>query len=611
MALRGLKSSRTTFGITHLRGPDAGLKWPSRKVSAGAVLLYLCLAALALLPLWSDWTGTFVGPAFGSSQIWQMRQVWDAVLAGQLPPLQTNLLSYPDLGALVFVGWPFMAVGIMFRLFMGTIPAANCTLLLFLAAGSFSMFSLAWRCSGSRSGSIIAGALYGFSTYALSSLANGHVYSMFVLWLPLLVLTYDALLSDLRPRTVLLFFAVVLLAVLESPYRLVEAAPMLGAWTVHFLTSRTPAHHVRWRRVAGAALACGLAVAGPLAYFQLQVSEDTGSRLYGPMHAADVECQTGPHPGMVEGDAGLISEGWLDPVALARPGFLYDDSVDADVYNAHHVLYLGALLPLLVLALWRVGRRRGSLLLWALLIGGAMALGPALHWGGNAVCVGGRPLPGPMAFLRLIPGTEALGAFYRTFLSVVAAVALVIGMAWPLLLRRMSGAARFWSTGLAMLLLLADGAFLSPLRFPVPVVTWSPPVAAQTLAAQVGDGGVLVVPDIHRESLRDGEERFCGFIWQFHIRKPLRFKVPEACAAQPLLNLSKPHEMPRYESLPDRRRCLTKLRALGIMWVLFIGPNAQAPGQYDDAGGLLGEWLGQPTGEESSDGSRLYQVLPD
>ena len=606
---KGVTSPRTTFGIAHLRGPLMARRWPSLRDLGAAALLYLVLAAVALLPLWSSWSTAYVGPAFGSSQIWQMQQVWEALLAGDLPPLSSVLLSYPEPGALVFVGWPFMAIGLLFRFFMGTIPAVNCTLLIFLAAGSFTMFLFAFRCSGSRHGSLLAGALYGFSTYAMSALANGHIYSMFVLWLPLLVLTYDSLLSRLTVRTAILFAATVLLAVLESPYRLVEAVPVLVAWTVHYLTAEHSSPAFRWSRVGAAALVCSIMLMGPLAYFRLQLVGEPETRLYGPMEASAASCTPGEHPGLAAGvDGGLIGEGWLDPVALVRPGFLYDRSVATDIYNAHHVLYLGVLLPVLLFALWRVGRNRGRLLAWTLLLGMAMALGPALHWGGRAICVGGSPLPGPMAFLEYIPGAPAMGAFYRTFLSVMAVAALLVALVWPVIGRGRSRPVLLLITGLAMVLLLADAALVSPLRMPVPIVDWAPPLAAQTLASQPDSGGVLVVPDIHRESLRDGEERLCGYVWQLHVRKPLRFQVPELCAAEVLLNLAKAYEMPRYDLAPSRDGCLQQLRILGIKWVLFIGPNAHVEGHYKAATRLLDEWFGEPLGEESKDGSRVYRV---
>ena len=575
----------------------------------GAALLYLALAAGALLPLWCRWTTAYVGPAFGSSQVWQMQQVWEAILSGHLPPLTTRLLSYPESGAMVFVGWPFMVLGLLFRVFMGTVSAVNCALVLFLAAGGLAMFLLAYRAGSRLYGSLLAGAVYGFSTYALSALANGHVYSMFVLWLPLLILSYDSLLSRLTVRSAVLFGCTVLLAVLESPYRLVEAAPMLIAWTVHFLSSDFTTLRSRWFRTGVAALVCAAALAGPLAYFRLQVVGDAATQLYAPMRTGSLECGPAQHPGLAAGaDGGLIAEGWLDPVAMVRPGFLYDASVATDVYNAHHVLYLGFLLPLLLFALWRVDRGRRGPLLWTLALGAAMAIGPALHWGGQAICVGGRPLPGPMAFLEFVPGGAAMGAFYRTFLSVLAAIALLVALLWKPLLENRSRQIRGLATGLAMLLLLVDATLVSPVRFPVPIVDWQPPAAAQALAEQPGNGGVLMVPEIFRESLRDGEERLCGYVWQFHVGKPFRFQVPEPCAAEVLLNLAKPHEMPQYESVPEGERCRTKLRDLGIDWVLFVGPNARVDGHYAAAARLLGEWFGEPVSAESTDGSRLYRV---
>jgi hypothetical protein len=608
MPSKSASSARTTFGIEHLRGAISTPRWPSRVDSLWAALLYLGLACVVLAPLFGSWSTTYVGPTFGSSQIWQMRQVWLSILAGELPPAATDLLTYPGDGAVVFVGWPFMIFGFLFRLFMPTIAAVNCTLLIFLAAGGFTMFLLAWRCSGHRGGSLLAGALYGFSTYALTSVTNGHIYSMFVLWLPLLVLSYDSFLSRMGPRTGIVFGLVVLLSAFESPYRLIEAAPFLMALTIHYLTGRGQTGKERLHRVSMSALVCVVALAGPLYYFSMQV-DDGSERLFSPMQQLVVTCDPVKHPVLESAvDGGLIAEGWLDPVALVRPGFLYDDSVDRDVYNAHHIQYLGLLLPLFILAFMCLESSHRKLLLWAIILGGAMAIGPSLHWGGRAVCVGGRPLPGPMSFVNLIPATLSMGAFYRFYLSIIAAVTLTLALAWRFLTARFPARRRPWVTALAGLVLLADVAFGSPLRFPVPVVDWSPPVAATTLAAQPGRAGVLVVPDIHEWYLMRGEERLCGYVWQYHIRKPLLFRIPDSCAAYPLRSPAGARDPLFYTGTATGPACIKDLRLRGIKWVLFVGPNATQLEQLGTATGLLTDWFGPSVGPDSDDGSKLFQV---
>jgi len=537
-----------------------------------------------------------------------MRQVWLSLLAGELPSVTTDLLTYPADAAVIYVGWPFMVFGFLFRLVMPTIAAVNCALLFFLAAGGFTMFLLAWRCCGSRWASLLVGALYGFSTYALTSVTNGHVYSMFVLWLPLLVLSYDAFLRRRSIRTGALFGLVVLVSTLESPYRLVEASPFLVALTIHFLTAHFDSWKVRTGSVVVAALVCLIALAGPLAYFRMQL-DDTSESLFSPMHQLIVTCDPDSHPVLESAiDGGLIAEGWLDPVALVRPGFLYDDSVDEDVYNAHHIQYLGLLLPLGIFAFICLSPSRRRLLLWAIVLGGAMAIGPALHWGGSAVCVGGRPLPGPMAFVNLIPSTISMGAYYRFYLSIIGAVLLMIALAWRLIIARFPARKQAWATALAGLVLLADVAFGSPLRFPVPIVDWTPPAAATTLAAQPGREGVLVVPDIFESFLKRGDERLCGYGWQYHARKPIRFRIPDSCAAHPLRRPAGPLDPLPYTGTGSRAACIEELHSLGIAWVLFIGPNATQAGRLEAATELLINWFGPAVGPKSDEGSKLFRV---
>ncbi len=608
MSPKWVGSTRSTYGIEQIRGKLAGPLWPTRIDALWAVLIFFVLSLVVVAPLFGLWSTTYVGPTFGSSQIWQMRQVWLALLSGNLPPLTTDLLTYPGQGAVVFVGWPFMLVGFLFRIFMPTIAAVNCALVVFLTAGGFTMFLLAWRCSGSRWASLLAGALFGFSTYAIASVTNGHVYSMFVLWLPLLVLAYDHFLRHMGLRSGAIFGLVVILSTSESPYRLVEATPFLTALTVHFLTSREFSAKGRFGRVGVAALVCLLGLAGPLSYFRLQVDSQDAS-LYAPMHQGTITCEPPPHPTFkYPEDAGLIAEGWLDPVSLWRPGFLYDDSVHNDLHNAHHVQYLGLLIPLVILAFIYLDVSRRRLLLWVAILATAMAIGPAVHWGGAAVCIGERPLPGPMAFVSLIPATLPMGGFYRFYLSLLAAVVLMIALSWRLIVRPFSVRMKPWVTALAGLILLLDVAFLSPLRFPVPTVEWTPPAAVKTLAAQPGRDGVLIVPDIFNWYLVSGEDRLCGYIWQFHTRKPLQFLIPDSCADTSLRSEADSVGAVHYTVEPARAACLGELRSRGLKWVLFIGPNGTRPGQVDRAKGFLGEWFGAPVGPPSEDGSMLFQV---
>jgi hypothetical protein len=597
------------FGLDILSGGKAASPLPLRWHLA-VFALYLALAAVVLWPLLGDWSHRFVGPAFGASQVWQMRQVWGALLAGQLPPFETTLLSHPNPGLLIFIGWPFMVAGFFLRLFVDTVPAMNGTLIVFLAAGGYSMFLLGYRVSRSVPGALLAGTVYGYSAYAISAVGNGHVYSMFVLWLPLLLWCYDRYLSTGRRGHLLCWGVVVLLAFAESPYRLVEGVPLLGVWTVSFLflNRREPVWPLR--RVGWAAIFALIAISGPLFYFGQQVTDAGSKRLYTPMRAGKLSCEPSVHPVIEESvDVGLITEGWLDPVSLVRPGCAYGESVFTDRYNAHHVLYLGLVIPLALLCFLVLAGPARRLLLWGVGVGFLMALGPAFHFGGHPVCVGNTPVLAPMAIvLKALPGLEAMGAHYRIFLSVIAALALALALGWPRLVRRLPRWLPWPMTCATLALLMVDVMVVAPLRFPVPVVDWQAPSAVVALADAPGDGAVLVVPDIYRESLRDGEERVCGFLWQMEGDKPFSFAVPEACAMRSLLNLSKPYEMPRYDSKPSVAGCRLALQEKGIAWVLFIGENARVPGHMRAAQAVLHELFGPPRFGPDADGTAVYQV---
>ncbi len=84
------------FGLALLMGRRKGPSLPPLPWHVAAFALYLALGAVVLWPLVGGWSQRFVGPSFGASQVWQMRQVWDALLSGRLPPFETTLLSTPS-----------------------------------------------------------------------------------------------------------------------------------------------------------------------------------------------------------------------------------------------------------------------------------------------------------------------------------------------------------------------------------------------------------------------------------------------------------------------------------------------------------------------------------
>jgi hypothetical protein len=184
----------------------------------------------------------------------------------------------------------------------------------------------------------------------------------------------------------------------------------------------------------------------------------------------------------------------------------------------------------------------------------------------------------------------------------------MIALAWRLLIARFPAPKQAWVTALAGLVLLADVAFGSPLRFPVPIVDWTPPAAATTLAAQPGRAGVLVVPDIFEWFLMRGDERLCGYVWQYHTRKPMRFRIPDSCAAYSFKSPAGPRDPLHYAGSASAIGCVEELRSLGIAWVLLIGPNATQPGQLESATELLIDWFGPSVGPQSDEGSKLFRV---
>lgn len=487
---------------------------PSSPLSRRELLVVLLAAfavPLALCPsmLTAAASGILDGRPFATSHFWIADHLWAHWMQGKILPGTSTILTHPTLLEVRYIGWPLILLGFVFRLVMPSLVAFNLAFVVLMAAGSMAAFALARRLVGSTWPAAVAGILFGNSPYVLATVYNGHVYSMFVCWIPLGLLLAHRALAMGRYRDYVGLLLVSTVAVLDNPY---HGAVAMG-WTclfalLHALRPPTRARALRAGLVVAVML---VGSAAPVPYFVTDLNRDVehfvhlGVAVPGPDCGAALEARVGRE------EAARAMEGVyrqaLDPVGLVVPGHapatnpsegLVESTAHNLVRDPIHGVYFGV--PFLLLALVPLFRRRWTASTGLLLVGSGIfllaALGPSLIWNGEQVCIQGRPLWLPYAVaLRFLSFLWNMGGIYRW--SVGASLGLGLLGAVGLveiqrLLRPPWGRVAVAGIGL---LILADFVVLGPTPLPIRKLPMERPTCMEWLRERDTRAAVVELAD--------------------------------------------------------------------------------------------------------------------
>ena len=394
----------------------------------------LCLAPLALyallffaftFPLLARFsTHFFANDGDGLSNVWNLWWVGTAVTRLRTWPWFTAHLHFPHGTTLLghtlnpFNGF----VSILLEPWLGLVRAHNTIVIFAFVFGAYAAFRLALHVSGRYAGSLVAGFVFGFSTYHFAH-AEGHLNLVSLEWIPLFLLAWICLLE--RPsasRATLAAFS--LLLVLLCDYYYFFYCVLAGA-----LVLVAEAWHRRdWRFWLRAPLA------GRLAAF-VGVSALTSGVLVALLLWTDQR-----DPFMGEHDASQFS---LDLLALWIPGGTWRFHELSEAFwsrlpgnTTESSVHLGVGVTLAALFAWRSRARPAApdLTLWWVILGffAVMSLGPSLQ-------IWGRLYPIPLPYRLLEQGFPPLrvsGVPVRMVVMVTLAAGILAGAGIDELLRR-------------------------------------------------------------------------------------------------------------------------------------------------------------------------------
>jgi hypothetical protein len=392
------------------------------KAAVAALALYAALAVGMTWPLARS-PGTLLhanGDVFGNA--WAVAWVAHQAFKDPLHLFDANMF-FPHTKSLAYAeslvpqgmqGAPVLALG-------GSVPLAyNLVFLLTFPLSGLGAYLLARDLGASRSGGFLAGLGFGFCAYRWDHVV--HVQSLSTQWLPFAVLFLLRVLRRGRGWDGVGLAGATLLQILSSGYFAFVTAVALG---IVLLCEGGPA----WRRarLRGALLAlaaAGLLAAPVVGQHRVVVKRHAMTRKVAELHLWSAVPRSYLDPG---------------PYALAPHARWMHEHFEHREPLSPGVLFLG--LGLLgATLLWRTPGGRLALLL--ALAGVALSFGPVWR-------VHGITLPGPFAFIRLLPGGDLLRTPSRFGILGVLGLSLLTALVWTRLASRANARAERVALALA------------------------------------------------------------------------------------------------------------------------------------------------------------------
>lgn len=447
-------------------------------------LLAPALGALALgvgltWPVALHPTTTLVGHPGNDvwNHVWGYGLVADALAGGTLPT-RTELLSWPDGGALWFIDTAQAALLAPLTWAAGPALAYNTAMILGLAGSAFAAWLLARRVTGSAGAAWLAAVIYGASPHLLGQAWNGISETVAAWGLPLALLVTLRLIARPGLGSALWLGLVGALSALVSWYGGLFAA--LGAAVlVIFRALSDPRGSLRllpWLGLSGL-LALTLTAPALLAFRQtLEASDALVTR----------------DPAFVE--ASLLNHNLTDALSYVLPGKTPSPDLRALFGEDLVIVVYVGLVALFAALVGLLRARRGEASPWValLLVSFVLSLGPYLYLGGAHPTVDGRKIPLP--FLPLFDALPLLSRVSHPF-RFATCVSLAVGVLAALGVARAARPARHAPIALVLgALFLLEIALASPATLPVPSSEARVPEFCTTLAEDPAPGAVLDLP---------------------------------------------------------------------------------------------------------------------
>ena len=530
---RALRQS--VWGASPAQGPP-----PSRRARLGGVArrhllplgCYGLITAVMTWPLVSGFGNALVGNGFDAWQnLWNFWWTRTA-LERRENPFQTPFLYAPD-GAPLYLHTLNLFNGLVslpFQRFGNLIAAYNAVVIVSFVLAAYFASLLVARVSGSARVGFVGGLIYGFSAYHLNHLYYGQTNLLASEWLPAYALCLLCATEAVGRRRTLLVVASALslfFLVLSDWQYVVFALLFTGVWVVYATIARRD----------GRAIVVAAAIGFLWLLLALPILLPTVTTLRVGITAFVKEEY------LVQHSADLLSlvvsgsrQRWWQALT-ARSADL------GAVATYAQGEYLG-FVPLLlaasgVLLAWRRAR------FWLLVaLGGCLlALGPLLQVAGRQQFgASGWTVPLPYRLLAALPGLSIARIPTRYTLVATLALAVLTGLGLVALGQRLAGRI---GGAVRVALTVALGALIlgEQMVVPYPSEAVQAPAFARQLAAEPGEGTVLVVPFSFEEPR--------ALYWQTIHRRPMIAGYLSRPVNDPLLLLPPFHALVNQRTRPD------------------------------------------------------------
>ncbi|HUY54643.1 MAG TPA: hypothetical protein VMV23_05750, partial [Candidatus Nanopelagicaceae bacterium] len=408
----------------------------------GMPVSFLAIGFLATLPTWLSRQPRLVG--YGSDtamHLWFLRWFPFALTHG-LNPFVTNLATYPHSVnllwnnanlVLAFLSWPLLQL-------VGGARGSDLIYVGLLTAAAAGMAGVLRPHVSHASSAWLGGLLVGFSPFALSEMAAGHLTWITTATLPLGWWIGEKTVRAVRQRRQRVIWGIAcgIWVVVQFWFskELLATSLLMAMLLVAALYGRGRWRQLAWVRGAGPALAAAGVTAAALMLYPLLYQLHGSVSLSLPAATSTTSNVADLLSFLVPGYSQLLSVGATNSLS----GHFTGTFMETDAY-------LG--LPLIALVVWAATRHRHNRLVvfggWCAGLGALLALGPWLHVGGLRLDI---PLPW-LLFGHLPVYAKAVPSRLLVFWFIGVACLLAAG--WDALWDRFSPRGR----ALAMALLLA------------------------------------------------------------------------------------------------------------------------------------------------------------
>jgi hypothetical protein len=434
-----------------------------RKATAAALLLFVALSLVLTYPLPLHLADAVEDRQDALLNVWIT--AWDGhqLLSDPLHLFDANIfhpyprtLAYSEL----LLGNGLLALPLTAAT-GNAVLGYNAALLLSFVLSGFGTYLLVLKLTRSPGAGMVAGAIFAFSSYRMTNLAQAQL--LITQWMPLALLSLVQLLRRPRLRHAVPFVLFFCLQALSSFYYAILLALTVVGFVVGAFVLRPRSFVVhRWSlalHLLAAALCCALVIL-PFALPYFQVQRDLGFE----RTLADNEPFS----------ASLRQYLMVPPGSVIHGGWLPND--DTPIAGGYPVDALFPGLVALALGLWGLIRGQGRARWFFLLLLVAaflLSLGPRLYLAPGQPA--GLDLALPYAWLHaVVPGFKALRAPARFDVLVMLSLAVLAGYG-VVSLRRGSGQA--WRPALLVGLVMLESLVWPAARAePVPVGGGVPPV---------------------------------------------------------------------------------------------------------------------------------------